>query len=413
MQTDLLMLQGQPEVSFEGNKGQAGKSSNALGSSETLNGEDPSFLSTLLGIGNGQNLFQVAEFALLNATGMQTTGKDYLLKFGLGLGSSKEGGDRFGQSLNGRLTATLLNDSELEALKVNKNHQLAGQEGAVNPEKGFTGKDFLSKLGVEQQKAGAGTDKGGVTLSLKDSELDALKLDKNSPLAGQINEKGPVISDEAGKNLTRYLELEHQNINALNTKSGSFYRDFLSNKAVKLNTDGVENALLSSNNQLSDKISETMLPTKEPEIIKESFQADVLKQIVEKAVLSLKNGETAIKISLKPEFLGNVQLKISTDDHQIMVKVLTDNFLVKEIIENNINQLKTGLQNHGLEIDKFDVFVANDSNQNGNDYERSPYLKTQGENDEEEVSGAAANETEETSGVGEERKGEGLIDFFA
>jgi flagellar hook-length control protein FliK len=82
---------------------------------------------------------------------------------------------------------------------------------------------------------------------------------------------------------------------------------------------------------------------------------------VEKAVLNLKNGQNSIKIKLRPEFLGPLRMHILTENHQVMVRILTDVPWVKETIEQNIDQLKAALQNHGLQIDKFDVSVASDT----------------------------------------------------
>lgn len=88
---------------------------------------------------------------------------------------------------------------------------------------------------------------------------------------------------------------------------------------------------------------------------------DTVGQIVEKAVISLKSGQSEARIELKPEFLGNVRMQIATENHQVTVKIMAELPVVKEIIENNLNQLKLDLQNQGLEVDKVDVFVADDS----------------------------------------------------
>jgi len=128
----------------------------------------------------------------------------------------------------------------------------------------------------------------------------------------------------------------------------------------------------------------------------------------------LKNGQTEVKIDLKPEFLGRIQLKISTENHQVMVRILTEIPLVKDMIENNINQLKADLQNHGLEIDKLDVFVANDSDQyNKNGHENAEFLKKNGKISEGEADGMPAKEMEEEAQFAEESKGANLIGVFA
>lgn len=91
------------------------------------------------------------------------------------------------------------------------------------------------------------------------------------------------------------------------------------------------------------------------------FQTTVMDQIVDKASLRTIQGRSEIQIRLKPDFLGNVQMTIATDKEQLMVRIVTDQPVVKEIIETNFHQLKTELQNQGLTIDKLEVIVNPDA----------------------------------------------------
>ena len=99
-----------------------------------------------------------------------------------------------------------------------------------------------------------------------------------------------------------------------------------------------------------------------------SFEATVMDQIVAKAAVRSSNGRSEIRIQLKPDFLGNVQMNIATDKEQLVVRILTDRPAVKEIIETHLHQLRTDLHQHGLTIDKFDVMVNPDADpQQGRD----------------------------------------------
>ena len=86
-------------------------------------------------------------------------------------------------------------------------------------------------------------------------------------------------------------------------------------------------------------------------------------QIVDKAALRSIHGRSEIQIRLKPEFLGNVQMNIATDKEQLVVRIMTDRPMVKEIIETHLHHLKTELQSQGLTIDKFEVMVNPDADQ--------------------------------------------------
>jgi flagellar hook-length control protein FliK len=94
-----------------------------------------------------------------------------------------------------------------------------------------------------------------------------------------------------------------------------------------------------------------------------TFQTTVMDQIVDKAAMRSIHGRSEIQIRLKPEFLGNVQMNIATDKTQVVVRILTDQPAVKEIIETHLHHLKAELQNQGLTIDKFEVIVNPDTDQ--------------------------------------------------
>ena len=59
--------------------------------------------------------------------------------------------------------------------------------------------------------------------------------------------------------------------------------------------------------------------------------------------------------------MGHVRMQVITENHQVTVKILTEFGYVKDMIENNIQQLKADLQQQGLEVDKVDVSVSRDS----------------------------------------------------
>ncbi len=104
-----------------------------------------------------------------------------------------------------------------------------------------------------------------------------------------------------------------------------------------------------------------------------TFQTTVMDQIVEKAAIRSMHGRSEIQIRLKPEFLGNVQMNIATEKEQVVVRILTDQPIVKEIIESHLHHLKAELQNQGLTIDKFDVMVNPDADQQ---HSREPFAQT-------------------------------------
>ena len=97
-----------------------------------------------------------------------------------------------------------------------------------------------------------------------------------------------------------------------------------------------------------------------------AFQTTVMDQVVGKAALRTINGRSEIRIQLKPDFLGSVQMTVAGDKDQMMVRIMTDQPLVKEIIETHLHQLKAELHHQGLTIERFEVMVKPDVDQQPN-----------------------------------------------
>ena len=137
-----------------------------------------------------------------------------------------------------------------------------------------------------------------------------------------------------------------------------------------------------------------------------------MSQLVEKASLNLKNGLTSIRIKLKPEALGHLRMHITTENNQVMIKILTEIPLVKEIIETNVNQLRAELQNQGLEIDKFDVSVNHGSGKK-EDTENLPFRKTKDKADDNNTVEDIKEKNKAATLFREDGENETGIDFFA
>jgi ribosome-associated protein YbcJ (S4-like RNA binding protein) len=327
--------------------------------------------------------------------------------------------------------------SKLEG-EVQINNQVSDQsieKGPIIPEK-FYGLDF-EKLEVSIEKEGT---KLGEKINLADLlkllGADFTKVDENEQISGkksiptegkaQIAEKIILNSntqeEEITKNLaknkaiedpTPKLKLDPQNIRALTAESGSLDRDFMNSLSDKTGSDKGQDALLLSSNQSSGKVSGGIGQTEHIEPFQKQFQTEVLTQIVKKAVLNLKNGHTEIKIELKPEFLGHVRMHIATENQQLMVRMLAEIPLVKDIIESNIHQLKADLQNHGLEVDKFEVFVARDSDHYAGGQENTEFQRTRAQSEDNEEVDEMPVEGEETKQLVEIANEGALIGVFA
>ncbi|MBI9085894.1 MAG: flagellar hook-length control protein FliK [Desulfobacterales bacterium] len=94
-----------------------------------------------------------------------------------------------------------------------------------------------------------------------------------------------------------------------------------------------------------------------------SVQSNMVNQIVDRAVFLQRNGQSEVRMDLKPEHLGRIQMKISTENQRVTVRMLAETPMAREIIEANLGQLRADLASQGLEVDRFDVdmFASDDS----------------------------------------------------
>lgn len=84
----------------------------------------------------------------------------------------------------------------------------------------------------------------------------------------------------------------------------------------------------------------------------------VFDQIVQRAALLARGGQSEMRIDLKPEVLGQVRLEIVTDQQQVSVRIVAELAHVREILETHMAQLKSDLQQQGLQVDRLEVAVA-------------------------------------------------------
>lgn len=92
---------------------------------------------------------------------------------------------------------------------------------------------------------------------------------------------------------------------------------------------------------------------------------ETIKHIAEQMKFSINNNKNQIKINLKPETLGELTMEIEVIKGALTAKIMVDNYKAKEMIQNNLFQLKEEIKDTGLEIKSFEVFVNN-----GNDFSK-------------------------------------------
>jgi len=105
-------------------------------------------------------------------------------------------------------------------------------------------------------------------------------------------------------------------------------------------------------------LSEAVQPerTEQPPRIPVQRLADQLAPfLVKKLTLQGTNGVTEARISLHPEHLGHVDIRLSLHNGVLTAQFVTATGMAKEMLEAQMAQLKTALQVHGLQVERMEV----------------------------------------------------------
>lgn len=87
----------------------------------------------------------------------------------------------------------------------------------------------------------------------------------------------------------------------------------------------------------------------------ENFSKEMSGFLVNKMDIVKLQGITEAKISLYPEHLGQVDVKITMRDGQMIAQFVTETALAKESLEQQMGQLRSALQAQGLQVTKLEV----------------------------------------------------------
>ncbi len=158
------------------------------------------------------------------------------------------------------------------------------------------------------------------------------------------------------------------------------------------NETNVDSKLLNSNQGLQNLF------------VNDNFTNELGKIIIKN--LKLPNGDSETKIQLQPKELGQVNVKLSTHNGQISAQIIAETAMGKEMLENQIHQLKNSLSLLGYQVEKIDVQQASSSssqhasssNQYNNGFgfsEQRHFQQQEPEQDRVNYSGSNLNEEEE------------------
>lgn len=171
-----------------------------------------------------------------------------------------------------------------------------------------------------------------------------------------LNAENQIITETKDDNKLPLVEIntetDSKSSNDQNNQSND--QNFSGLLAQNTNNETTINTYTVTDSQQQFTINEIVASTKSA-APKDVHQ--IVTQIVEKIKIDFKPETTEMKLSLRPESLGELSLKISTQNNVVVAQFIAESQQVKEIIQANINTLKDTLQQMGLEINELSVSV--------------------------------------------------------
>ena len=249
---------------------------------------------------------------------------------------------------------------------------VANQTGDLAKENKFT-----DKAGLDAPRVDDDPDVQGKTeASNRSAKLSRLSSAAGSGqrIAGEPTQDNPPPAEVSSvSKLINDAQADKEN----SLKANTALNDDAGSKVVKLEAGTNGSGQMASQTQTLQKTFEMATSAKETEAGQSALRNQTMEQIVRRAVIQVRDGQHEARIDLKPEFLGHVRMQVITENQQVTVKILTEFGFVKDMIDNNIHQLKADLQQQGLSVDKVDVAVSRDADGNKHSQENADRAKNQ------------------------------------
>ncbi|WP_317367317.1 flagellar hook-length control protein FliK [uncultured Tyzzerella sp.] len=174
--------------------------------------------------------------------------------------------------------------------------------------------------------------------------------DKSLEDLGQLDTNGKAEEIKTNNERAGYYQENSKN----NNQSSLFEEKIVEKVAEQNNKQGVF-----SISEVSNSTRTLNLSLPKTQVLKNINTSDVVAQIMEKIKFSIKPDISEVKMLLKPEQLGEVSLKIATQNGIVTAQFIAENQKVKEIIESNFNQLRDMLSEQGVDVGALEVNVSN------------------------------------------------------
>lgn len=215
------------------------------------------------------------------------------------------------------------------------------------------------------------------------SETPVVSLKQQEPLKGdRIDTKDKVVVLPNGRGTEAVVAAK------LETGTNNPFTAHIESAGIKeMNTSYAKTGLTASVTvPLEDKAAETSAPAEEHDIVTagqlslrggitaplkteappvpvHQFAQEMDTFITGKLEIVRKGGIAEATLTLFPENLGQVDVKITMQNGNLVAQFMTEHSGARDMLEQQMNQLRTALQAQGLQVERLEVTQSNPSNQ--------------------------------------------------
>ena len=92
-----------------------------------------------------------------------------------------------------------------------------------------------------------------------------------------------------------------------------------------------------------------------------SMEQSIMDQVSKNLALNFNGSSPEVRITMKPESLGEVVMKVKMDDGKVSAQINVNNVNVKAVLDANVSQLRDTLLSKGIEIQHIDIVADGQS----------------------------------------------------
>jgi flagellar hook-length control protein FliK len=196
----------------------------------------------------------------------------------------------------------------------------------------------------------------------RSASADKLRETPKQNEAPRITNQEPV-SDKGDKasNLNELMGDKNARANILQTESFTDSKGLKGLEAAKTNLDLQVQPPTATANTAVKAVESNKPVLPENLLARGATEAKIINQIADKMSVRGNGSENEVHVKLDPPSLGTVRMKITTSGDTVRTVIVAENHAVKQVIENNFNQLRDAMNGQGLKVDSFTVTVGGES----------------------------------------------------